>query len=113
MPSLKILLVEDEAISALYTQKCLAILGYDPPVMVTSGPEAIQQVAQIAPDLVLMDVMLSGEMDGIEAAQQIYERFQTPVIYLTAYQDEAILSRPLLPSLTATCSSPSTSASCG
>jgi signal transduction histidine kinase len=96
MPPIKILLVEDESIAALYTQKCLTILGYAVPTIVASGLEAIKQVEEIAPDLVLMDIVLAGNMDGIEAAQQIYDRFQTPVIYLTSYQDEAILKRAIV-----------------
>lgn len=89
----RILIVEDESIVALDIQNQLRRSGYIVPGFVASGEEAVVKTAEFKPDLVLMDVKLRGEMDGIEAARQIRERFGIPSIYLTAFADEATLQR--------------------
>lgn len=89
----KILIVEDESIVAKNIQSRLKKLGYDVPEIASSGEEAIQKAAKIQPDLVLMDIVLKGNMDGINAAKEIYTRFNIPVIYLTAYSDDKTLQR--------------------
>lgn len=89
----KILIVEDEGISALDLQQTLINMGYQAPDIVATGEEAIQKAEETCPDLVLMDIMLAGEMDGTMAAQEIHSRFGIPVIYLTAYADEGTLAR--------------------
>ncbi|MCT7960268.1 ATP-binding protein [Laspinema sp. D1] len=91
-----ILVVEDEGIVALDIQTILEDLGYQVPVAVASGEEAIQSVAEIQPDLVLMDIHLEGSIDGVSAAEQIRDRFNIPVVYLTAYSDEDTLQRAKL-----------------
>jgi PAS domain S-box-containing protein len=91
--SAQILVVEDEGIVAKGIQTELESMGYSVPVTVSSGEEAIRQAEGTHPDLVLMDVVLKGQMDGIEAAEQIVNRFDIPVIYLTAYQDGETLDR--------------------
>jgi len=88
----KILIVEDEAIVAMDIRVSLRNLGYVPSV-VSSGEEAIQKTEKSHPDLVLMDIMLKGEMDGVEAAGEIRSRFNIPVVYLTAYSDQDTLKR--------------------
>jgi PAS domain S-box-containing protein len=93
MISQKILVVEDEAIVASNISKTLRRMGYTVPRPVGSGEEAIQQAAAALPDLVLMDIHLDGLVDGIEAAAQIRTRFGIPVIYLTAYADDATLMK--------------------
>ena len=93
MANERILVVEDERIVARDIEKRLKKLGYVVPITVASGEEAIQKVIEIRPDLVLMDIQLKGELDGIEAAEQIRADFDIPVIYLTAYADEATLQR--------------------
>lgn len=93
MTAEKILVVEDERVVARDIEKRLKRLGYVIPASVASGEEAIEKVAELRPDLVLMDIRLKGQMDGIEAAEQIRADFDTPVIYLTAYADEATLQR--------------------
>jgi two-component system cell cycle sensor histidine kinase/response regulator CckA len=93
MTKAQILVVEDEGIVALNIQSGLESLGYDVPVVVDSGEEAVEEAERTRPDLVLMDIMLAGELDGVEAAEQIRERFNIPVIYLTAYADEDTLRR--------------------
>ncbi|MBW4490894.1 MAG: response regulator [Trichocoleus desertorum ATA4-8-CV12] len=93
MANEKILVVEDERIVARDIEKRLKKLGYVVPVTVASGEEAIKKTAEIRPDLVLMDIQLKGKLDGIETAEQIRADFDIPVIYLTAYADEATLQR--------------------
>ena len=89
----QILVVEDELVVAKNIQNRLENLGYFVPAVVTSGEEAIKKVADIQPDLILMDIMLESELDGIEAAKQISKRFDIPIIYLTAYGDDQTLQR--------------------
>ena len=89
----KILIVEDESIIAEDISDSLISLGYRITGMVYSGEEAIEAAAKFRPDLILMDVNLQGEMDGITAAAEIRSRFQIPVVYLTAYTDENTLRR--------------------
>ncbi|HUS75469.1 MAG TPA: response regulator, partial [Methanothrix sp.] len=89
----KILVVEDEGIVAMDIKNRLMRLGYDVPSIALAGEEAVEKAAKICPDLVLMDIMLKGEMDGIEAARQIHERLDIPIVYLTAFSDEDTLQR--------------------
>lgn len=96
MVKAKILVVEDERIVAKDIVKSLDRLGYIVVASVSSGEEAIQKVAESHPDLVLMDIMLRGRMDGIEAAEEIRKNFDIPVIYLTAYADDSTLQRAKL-----------------
>ena len=93
MSQKKILIVEDESIIAEDISDSLISLGYRISGMVYSGEEAIEAAAKCRPDLVLMDVNLQGEIDGITAAAEIRSRFQIPVVYLTAYADENTLRR--------------------
>ncbi len=93
MTSVKILVVEDEVIVARDIADMLKSQGYDVPAIALSGEQAIQKTEQIQPDLVLMDIVLKGDVDGIEAAEQIRHRFDIPVIYLTAYTDAQTVKR--------------------
>jgi PAS domain S-box-containing protein len=93
MTSAKILVVEDESIVARDIADTLKKLGYDVPAIALSAEQAIQKTEQIKPDLVLMDIVLKGDVDGIEAAEQIRRRFDIPVLYLTAYTDEQTVKR--------------------
>ncbi|MEG4998531.1 putative bifunctional diguanylate cyclase/phosphodiesterase [Microcoleus sp. B4-D4] len=93
MPNKKILIVEDESIIAEDISDSLISLGYRITDIAYSGEEAIQSATQSRPDLVLMDVNLQGEIDGITAAEVIRSRLAIPVIYLTAYADENTLRR--------------------
>jgi len=93
MSRAKILIVEDESIIAEDIADSLKILGYQVTAIVFSGEEAIQVAGDMQPDLVLMDIQLQGEMDGITAAEQIRSRFQIPIVYLTAYADDNTLQR--------------------
>jgi len=89
----KILIAEDERIIAEDVKRTLQNLGYTVSSIVSSGKEAVKKAKEDKPDLVLMDIVLRGEMDGIEAAHQIQSEFDIPVVYLTAYADEKILER--------------------
>ena len=89
----KILVVEDEIIVAEDIRKSVQQMGYHVPCIATSGEEAVKKAQELLPDLVLMDIMLEGKMDGIEAAEQIHTRFNIPVVYLTAYSDKKTLER--------------------
>lgn len=90
---LNVLVVEDEHLVADDLRETLEILGYQVPALAATGEEAIQQAAQLQPDLVLMDIRLAGAMDGIEASEHIQSTFQIPVVYLTANADRATLER--------------------
>ena len=89
----KILVVEDERITAEYIKSGLECAGYNVPALVSSGEDAIEKAGKLKPDLVLMDIKLKGKMDGIEAAEQIKYLYNIPVIYLTAYSDEYTVQR--------------------
>jgi PAS domain S-box-containing protein len=93
MSNARILIVEDEGIEALEIQHRLKSFGYPSPDIVFSGEDAVKRAAETHPDLVLMDIMLCGEMDGVTAAEQISASFDIPIIYLTAYADEDTLQR--------------------
>lgn len=93
MENIKILVVEDENILALGLKKKLEKLGYTVTGIAASGQETIEKVADNLPDLILMDIVLKGDMDGIETAKKLNETLTIPVIYLTAYADDAILKR--------------------
>jgi PAS domain S-box-containing protein len=88
-----ILVVEDEAIIATDLQWRLQDMGYDVPVIAASGEEAVKRVRADNVDLVLMDIMLQGAMDGIESAGQIHSEYDIPVVFLTAYADNEMLER--------------------
>ncbi|MGH7886052.1 MAG: response regulator [Thermodesulfobacteriota bacterium] len=95
----KILVVEDEVIVAEDIVQTLHSFGYEVPGFLTSGEDAILKIGELKPDLILMDIMLSGELDGIETAERINREFNIPVVYLTAYSsinilDKAKSSRP-------------------
>ena len=93
MKEAKILIVEDENIVALNLQTRLKSLGYQVAGMASTGEDAVKKCAETMPDLVLMDIMLRGEMDGVAAADQIREKYHVPVVYLTAYADDVTLER--------------------
>ena len=93
MSQTKILVVEDESIVALDLEDRLRNLGYSVPATVARGDDAIRMALEHHPDLILMDIRLKGEMDGIETAAQIQEHLDVPIVYLTAYADRETLDR--------------------
>jgi PAS domain S-box-containing protein len=92
----RLLIVEDEGIVALNIQNRLQGLGYSVVATVSSGEEAIQVAGETRPDLILMDIKLDGNVDGIEAAAEINRLFHLPVVYLTAYTNDETLNRAKL-----------------
>lgn len=91
--SLKVLVVEDEALIADDLRRTLTRLGYEVPVTVASGADAIASTERYRPSLVLMDIKLKGAMDGVDAAERIKHEYDVPVIFLTAHSDDATLAR--------------------
>ncbi len=89
----KILIVEDEVLSALSLQFIFKTLGYETAQITTTGEEAIVLAGEENPEVVLMDINLGGGMDGIEAAKEISLEFGIPVIFMTGYYDEEIIEK--------------------
>lgn len=92
-----VLVAEDEKISSMLLEHLLSELGYHIAGTVSTGEKAIQQAASLHVDLIIMDVGLKGTMNGVEAAQAICQRQQTPVLFLTAYTYEEISKNNSLP----------------
>lgn len=88
-----ILIVEDEQIAAIDLRETLLSLGYSVTGIAKSGEQAVAMVDANVPDLILMDICLAGEMDGIEAARTILERHEVPVIFITAYADADLINK--------------------
>jgi CheY-like chemotaxis protein len=91
MPEERILIVEDEHIVAMGIKRMLKSLGYTLAGVASSGEDAISKTESTFPDLVLMDIMLKGDLNGIEAAKEIKVRFDVPVVYLTACSESKIV----------------------
>ena len=83
-----VLIVEDEFVTGTDIQNSLIEMGYKAPYVVDNGREAIEKAGELHPDVVLMDIILAGEMNGIEAAAEIRERYDIPVVFLTAHSDQ-------------------------
>lgn len=89
MTKKRVLIVEDQGIAAI-DQACIVDnLGYDITGIAISGEEAIEQAGREKPDLILMDIVLAGEMDGRKAALEIQKLYQIPVIFVTAHGSKA------------------------
>ena len=96
MDKIKVMVVEDERIVARDLARQLTDLGYDVVATAYSGEEALEKVGELHPDLVLMDIVLAGKMDGIAAAEKITALSGTPVVYLTSYADDKTFGRAKL-----------------
>jgi len=93
MEKAKVLIVEDETIIAMGIENKLQSLGYEVISIVNNGTDAIKKAGEDKPDLILMDIRVKGEMDGIEAAEVIRNKFGIPVIFSTAYLDQERIER--------------------
>ena len=93
MKKSKILIVEDEMLIARELEARLSGLGYGMVGIASSGEEAIRSACEAQPDMVLMDIVLKGDMDGIDVASEIRKRFDIPTVYVTAYADDSTLQR--------------------
>jgi len=96
MSEVTILMVEDDAVEAIDIRLSLESLGYKILASVSTGEEAIEYVSKNKPELILMDIMLAGELDGIQTAEIIMKSFNIPIIYLTAYTEKTTLERAKL-----------------
>jgi CheY-like chemotaxis protein len=92
----RILVVEDEVIVAMDIAMQLRELGFEPVGHATRGEQAIELAGQLQPDLVLMDVQLASDMDGVTAAQAIRTQFGVPVVFLSAFDSAAAYDRAAL-----------------
>ncbi|HPB83682.1 MAG TPA: response regulator, partial [Spirochaetota bacterium] len=90
---LKILIIEDEVFIGLSLEAELSRAGYDITGIAATGDEAIKKAAETVPDILLMDIHLAGDMDGLEAAKTIRENRDIPVIFMSGYADEIIQVR--------------------
>jgi len=93
--SRRILIVEDEIVSAMALEKMLNGIGYDVIGTVTTGEEAIERARRDSPDIVAMDIRLAGKMDGIDAASRIMEETGAGIVFMTGYDDERTKTRAL------------------
>ena len=89
----RVMIVEDEAVVALDMTHELESAGYSVVCHVTNGEEAVEKALELKPDVILMDITIQGEMDGISAAQRIADRSRIPFVFVTAHADEATLQR--------------------
>lgn len=93
---IQLLIVEDDYTQALSLHKKLESLGYTILDMANTGTAAIEKAAELRPNLVLMDIQLHGEMDGVQAAEQIWSQLHIPIIYLTGQADQHTVERATL-----------------
>jgi PAS domain S-box-containing protein len=89
----KIMIVEDEAVIALRLEQRLTEMGYDVTGISHTGEDCVKKARNLRPDLILMDVMISGDLDGIDAAKIMKEELDIPVIFMTAYTEDQIIER--------------------
>lgn len=89
----RILIVEDEAVTSVLLEKTLKELGYEVVGSAFDGDEAITLAREKQPDIILMDITIQGDIDGIETAKRIYQQYNIPSIYLTAHSDDDTIKR--------------------
>jgi CheY-like chemotaxis protein len=89
----RIIVVEDEGIVAMDISKCLSGLGYDIVLISDSGEKTLEELENLNADLILMDVELKGTLNGLETTKIIKEKFSIPVVFLTAFEDDATLQK--------------------
>jgi 1,2-diacylglycerol 3-beta-glucosyltransferase len=88
-----VLIVEDEAVIAADVRLMVEDLGFRALGIASSGEEGLRKAGALRPDLVLMDIKIKGDMDGVIAAGEIFRRFRIPVVYMTAYSDPQTIKR--------------------
>lgn len=89
----KVLVVDDEAIITMQLEERLSAMGYTVAGMAASGDEAVDKARRLRPDIVLMDIVMPGRMNGIEAAKIITDELEIPVVFVTSYADDAIIEK--------------------
>jgi PAS domain S-box-containing protein len=95
MGDIKILVVEDDSIEALDIKKTLESFGYSVPHVASKGEDAIRKAYEVMPDLVLMDIVLKGDLNGIEVAREI-KKLDIPIIFLTAHSEEGMVKKAMI-----------------
>ena len=90
---IKILIAEDEAIAALSMQRALTRSGYAICALVSTGEEAVAAIARQEPDLVILDVLLNGRLNGLEAAMEIRSRSNIPIVFVTGYEEGKLIEQ--------------------
>ncbi len=90
--NINIMIVEDEFIIALDIKDSLKRLGYKIPTLATNGIEAIEKAINLKPDLILMDIMLEGDLDGIQAAKEIRQKHDIPILFISSFSDKKSIS---------------------
>lgn len=95
MRDAKILIVEDESLIAEYLTVLLGRHGYRSSSVVTTGEEAIELALRIRPNLVLMDIKICGDIDGITTAGNIRKLMEVPIVYMTAYADSDVMAKAM------------------
>jgi PAS domain S-box-containing protein len=93
MKKTRVLIVEDSKVESNMIKKNLITFGHTVLKVVTNGEQAIESARELNPDIVLMDILLEGKMDGIDAAKQIHDQFKVPIVYLTGYSEKKFLDR--------------------
>ena len=93
MAKANIMVVEDEGVVSIDIRNMLKKAGYSIAAVAFQGDEAVEKAELSAPDIVLMDIGLKGEIDGIEAAKKIRDRFQIPVVFLTGFADKVTMTK--------------------
>ena len=95
MENIKILVVEDENIVALDIENRLKSLGFTVLPLISSGEEAVEKAYEYKPDLILMDILLKGKINGMDAAKKIVGTLKIPIVYLTASTNREVLKRAM------------------
>jgi|GEM_PF-1277081 len=93
MSEASVMIVDDDALVAMHLQKALISLGYTVVGIYASGEDAVVQADNLHPDVIIMDIMLRDQMDGIEAARIIREKLEIPVVFISAYSDDAVIKQ--------------------
>lgn len=93
MSKARVMVVEDESIVAIDITQRLESLGYEVTTTASTGEKAVEMAKKTKPDIILMDIVLKGDMDGIEAAEEISKHLKVLIVYITAYSDEETLKR--------------------
>ena len=96
MSDINVMVVDDDALVAFHLQRTLTSLGYKVVGMYASGEEAVEEAERVRPDVILMDIQLRDSINGIQAAQLIRQKMEVPVIFISAYSDDTMLTEAKL-----------------
>lgn len=89
----RIIVVEDEGIVAMDISKCLTHMGYEVAFTADSGEKVLEKIETNPADLILMDVELKGNINGLETAKAVKQKYDIPIVFLTAFEDETTLAK--------------------